>query len=275
MTKRSTGESSRGSHRASCMANCPRCYGYQYLLGIEPKAIKKGLARGSCNHIGTDAYYHGEDHVSAIMGADQKIAYMAVESIAIVDAYIRRYPVDFSGSRPRDIMGEVIFVEEEFEFSVCGDEPMTRRLDLGIATKKGLLFILDHKTAARISERLKKTSLDMTLFTQAMVGKRVIAPRYGLRWGGVVLNMLPTVPKEDKFVRQHLTYTQEFLNEAERSLHYWLRQERMTRSAFDNGQLDPWALAQSFNCYPQGYACDFWHLCTKGKSAMSRYEAKR
>jgi len=269
--ERSTGESTRGAHRISTLMRCPAAFAYAYLLNLEPKEPRPPLALGTCVHVGLDAYYRGENTMEAIMGVDSRSAFRALDAIKIVDQYKDRYPLHRDGHGDlQDVDGKVLFVEQEFEL-VIDDEVMTRRLDMGLE-KDGRLLLLDHKTAARPSSRAKQGDLDPTLVTQELVGRR-LAEKMGLAWGGFYLNIIPSGNQGD-FVRAVINYTSRFLGRAQRSLLYWLTQERLTTDLFNAGKLDPWALAMSFQCYPNGFACDYRSLCTEGRLALGRFTRK-
>ncbi len=276
--RRKTGESSHGIHRVACLAQCPRCFGYKYLLRLRPKVCKDALARGVCNHEGLEAYYSGRNWLDAIMTVDSYYVSMANEAAKIVELYTQVYPIDkrWDGDKltVKESMGEVIFVEQEFNLPICGGHTLTRRLDIGFKTRQGKLKIGDHKSAARPADRVKKTELEWSLVTQDIIGRNVIAPMYGLEWGGVVLNMLPTAKgaKAKDFVRAELHYTKEFTAELERSIGYWMTVEESVLRGFNEGTLDPWDLAMTGQCFPNGYKCDYQHLCLQGKMALSRFE---
>lgn len=273
MTKaeRSTGESKRGAHRISTLMRCPAAFAYAYLLNLEPLEPRPPLALGTCVHIGLDTYYREGDTLQAIMNADSRSAFRALDAVKIVDCYKARYPLlrnDHGDLCDED--GKILFVEKEFDLTI-GDEVMTRRLDLGLV-KNDRLLVVDHKTAARPSSRARQGDLDPTLVTQELVGRQ-IAEHMGLGWGGFYLNIIPSGNQGD-FTRSVINYTGEFLARARRSLLYWLEQERVVTDLFNKGKLDPWAMSMSCQCYPNGFACDYRSLCTEGKLALGRFTEK-
>lgn len=263
-----TSESSRGIHRVSTLMRCPRAYGYNYLLGLMTRTEKDALALGTLVHLGIEAWFRGENWNAPILDAPERLAHMAVKALQVVQGYTRKW----TRERPEQIVSQ----EKEYELMICGEELLTRRIDRLIRTADHRLVAYDIKTASRVAERTRKTVLDPTLFTQEMVGRWSIAPSMGLKWGGVVLDLVPTVGWDDpdNFVRQPLTYGREMLRTAETSLLYWMRQEREITDEYRDGRLDPWKLAQSFQCYPSGFMCDYWWLCNGGEIELSRYERR-
>jgi hypothetical protein len=267
-----TGESSRGAHRVLSFMTCPRKFGYSYLMGIEPRIAGFASSLGTCNHEGIRAYYRGEDWARAVLSVPSNVAHRAVDAKETVSRYVREYPLTERGSKLFDIDGEVVLAEEEVEFQVCGEETMTRRLDLGLRNKRSQLLVLDHKTAARPAHRVKTTTWEPALFTQEMAG-RVLADRLGLGWGGVYLNLLPN-KNAGEFKRVSLSWPKAFLAKAEESLLYWLRVEAATTRGYETGEVDVWKLPMSFQCHPDGYRCDFAHLCVEGDIGLTRYQPR-
>jgi hypothetical protein len=275
MSTEISGESSRGIHRLQCVGHCEFKFGMEYLLGLEPIEPRKPLARGTCIHEGLAAYYEGREPAEMILSVPEKLAFAANESLIIVTRYARRYPVHRDGSNNLcEELGRVLFTEKEFAYKI-GEQVFTRKLDLGIATKNDTLIIVDHKGASRPSERAKTALLEPALFTQEIVGRWVVAPTYGLKWGGVCLNVIPTGNNGD-FTRPMLSWPQEFLvNRALPSIEFWAVREQQIVSDFDAGRLDPWRLPRSFSCYQHGFPCDMALLCREGDLALSRYQAKQ
>ena len=260
-------ESSRGIHRISTLMRCAAAYGYGYILCLEPTVPRDPLALGTCCHLALEAHYNGRPWLDAIMRAPARVSFMSGKAAAVIPRYLAKWPME----NPKDILG----VEVEYAMTI-GDQTFTRRFDRLIAEKRRgrcVLVAYDIKTAGRIPERLRKTSLDPTLFTQEMIGRTVIAPALGLEWGGLVLDLIPTDGKSD-FVRQPLHWSQEMLNRAERSLLYWMREEEALLAQHARREIDPWELEQSFQCYPQGFKCDFGPLCTTGKIERGRFVKK-
>ena len=272
-TEDTTGQSERGAHRVGCLARCPREFAYNYLLHLQPNAPRKALARGTLVHMGIEAHYLGHNAADAINSCPVELAFMAAESHRLVQRYVARYPVqrDSTGNITEE-MGTVVFVEREFRYYVGGVELLTRRLDLGIE-RNGYLYILDHKTAARPSMRAASAMLDLSMFTQEIVGAEVAAAELGLRWGGLYLNLVPSSGKGEH-TRPQLSYTNLLLSQAKNSLLYWLTLERNICEAVKQGTIDPWSMAQSFQCYPNGFMCDYWRLCRDGDTAMNEYHTE-
>lgn len=272
---REDSRSSRGIHRVMSYVQCPRLFGYVYLLHLVPVVVKKALALGTLVHVGVEALYTNRSYYNAIMNCSEAYAPMSYDALKIVEAYAKRYPVaaNPASGEVTEEMGRVAFVEKEFGLMVCGEEPMTRRLDLGLLTPQNKLIVLDTKTAGRMQERKKKTSMDYALFTQEMIGRWVATKEMGVEWGGFYLNLVST-GRVGEFERYPLKWSSSFLSEAEESLLFWLRGERHLVEKYNDGQIDPWKLPKSYQCYPNGYACDYWRLCHEGKTALNGFKVE-
>lgn len=277
-TERTTGESSRGSHMIGTLARCPRAYGYKYLLGLDPVRKSKPLSRGTLMHEALEELYRGGDWMGAVVNASEENAAAAPDVVEIMRKYVERFDV-----RPREdgtmvetyhgVTSEVVFVEKEFDLDI-GGETMTRRLDLGLRLPNTSLMIVDHKTAGRPSERMNRSDLEVPLFTQAAIGPQV-AKRLGMPWGSAQVSLIGTGQAKGTFSREELWYSKEFLARALESLRYWLELEGGLRRAWREGNVDPWSLAMTFNCYPNGYACDYRPLCRDGDVALRWYRAEQ
>lgn len=194
----------------------------------------------------------------------------ALEAISIIDRYIVRWPL-----KNED---KIVALETEYPLVLSDGEVLTRRIDR-VVISNGKVCSYDIKTAGNIPRRLSQTALDITLITQDMVGRQQLAPNFGLPWGGAYLDLVSTAPvstaslkkgRED-FPRVPLTYSLELIQQAERSLIFWAREERAIVQEFQAGRLDPWQLEQSFQCYPRGYSCKYAPLCISGRAELSRY----
>jgi hypothetical protein len=257
---KSTGQSSRGIHRIASLMRCPAEYGYRYLLGLVPVHPKEALTRGTLIHIAMEALYSGRDWQQALYECPPECASEYANAHKAMKGYVDKYPSESF---------QVLSVEQEYECMI-GDERLTRRLDAVVLSREGKIYALDHKSAYDTGKRARTAQLDPTLWSQDIIGRKALAPSFGKPWGGVILNLLPT-SDHGGYERHVLMFPIRFMERAERSLLHHLQLERQIAEAHAAGHLDPWELAQAFNCYPHGYMCDYSALCLSGEYALAQF----
>ena len=191
------GPSERGWHRIESAARCLRMFALRE-SGIVPFPESEPLIRGSLVHIGLAHIYARKQEADA--GRDQNIYYTPMDAILklaeknggqwldlvdhccdMVNAYQLYWGDDHNW--------EVVSVEEELRAKLRGKWLYTQRADLIVKDQFGKVWIVDHKTAFRItSVTLTPHILDGQMLGYQMFGRA----RYGKDFGGVIINRLPT-----------------------------------------------------------------------------------
>lgn len=256
MTFDGTGQSSYGYHRLETFIICPRRFAYRYLLHLVPVVTPKPLALGTCVHEALAAIYRCESAEDGLARVPTKTAYMVPTARKIVQAYETEYAHERLNVR---------FVEKEFHATIRGI-PFTRRVDLGIE-REGELWIVDHKTAGRLSARLATTSYDPTLFTQLVVVSAQCKKESGLSFGGMLINLIGT-HEPFEFQRAALHFSRELLGGVVESLHYWSKQ----CDDAVNSDCSPWSYPQSWQCQGRYSKCDYLPLCLYGRDEAANYD---
>lgn len=264
----STGASRIGFHALAQFAYCPQRWAYANVLGLEPLVLPRGRTVGTVLHTHLAAWYEGLD-VEACLGRVSELptsmGFAFEEAAELFEAYRARYP---RGTEPF----EVLAVETEYEVGLR-EFTFTRRLDLVVKGRDGLVWVYDHKTAARPSERMAGADSDWSLLTQELIGRHVVAPQHNLPFGGVVLNVIGTQKRAeqgyDAFFRQPLRFPGRMVEAAPRTLHRLLtwRQELMGSNPWEY----PRTGAVTSGCVERYGVCDFKALCLYGRAALGQY----
>lgn len=256
----STAESSHGIHKLLTLANCPRKYGYRYVLGLRLPFDGVAVTKGTAVHHGLEWHYAGKDWRVGMQQLRSKPEFAGVieNAIAILGNYFQVYKHEKLN---------VVSVEREYAIRVEGFL-FTRRLDL-VFERDGLLWIVDHKTAADPKRRTGQSELDPTLMSQELIGRVACTVEHGLKYGGALLNLIPT-GSGGKFSRWPLHFPARMIQDMPRSLARWLKGE----AAMLSSDVSPWEYTQTWACYSKYGVCDYWTLCTQGPDALDQYTMK-
>lgn len=254
-----TGQSKKGYHRLDLLMRCPRAFGFREILHLVPFTYSRAPALGTAIHQGLAAHYSNRSYLEGLESAPPQWAYAVPDAKRCLQSYVENYAFE-----PFEVLG----VEVELEVLIHGDQPFTRRVDLVARSKLDRkLYILDHKTAGRVSARMKTVEHDGTLFSQTLVGAATIPQRFGGTFGGVILNLIETGGKTWRFRRETLVFPAQILRDAPNAIRYWSAQA----DAWIASGLSPWQFPQTFHC-SENYGCDYYDLCRYGPSAVGQYD---
>lgn len=178
---------------------CPNQYKYRYVLGLEPKARKVQLERGTWIHRLLQVYYNGgnwkaehkrltKEFYQLFEEERDELGDMDVDCLRIMKAYLRVYKDDFERYRVIDTeLDETVTLPSGIKLRVIIDLVLE---DLD----SGLLFAWDHKTRSSFS-----SSDDMLLDPQLTRYYRGLQLMGYTPLGGVGYNEIrtkpPTIPK--------------------------------------------------------------------------------
>lgn len=252
-------ESSHGIHKLLSLVRCARLYGYRYVLGLRRHYTSENLALGTAVHAGLEAHYLGKDWKQALrsLGQNPEFTYVVDRATKVLQSYFNKY---------RNEKLEVLSVEREYAITVDGFM-FTRRTDL-VYKKAGMLYVVDHKTAADTDKRTAQSEMDPTLISQELVGRIACTRAHGCEYGGAVLNLIPT--SRGAFSRYPLKFSRRMVEDMPRSLARWLRGERNMLAS----GMSPWEYTQSWSCYDRYGVCDYYRLCTEGPDALGEFTVK-
>jgi len=253
-----TGQSASGYHRIATFISCPQKFAYRYLLNLKRPTEGMATGIGTVLHEALYAYYVGVDVGEQVGKLPARYSACIRRGMELFEEYQRVYPVD--------PWSQVLLAEHEIEVAL-GDHRFTRRLDL-VVLWGGKIWVLDHKTAGRVTSRLRSAELDWSLATQELVGESVLPGMFGAPWGGFVLNVIGTGTEavDCRYKRQPLRFPARFMSSLPRSLHWYFE-----RAAALEGT-DPWCYPRSGKCMGQYGACDFVDLCRYGRSAERNFK---
>lgn len=255
MTDHDTGASSAGFHRIANFMRCPQIFAYREVLKLVERYEGQYTGRGTVLHTGLRGRYLGLDVDALIQALPERYAPWLPEGMKLYERYCNRYPLDLEGFK-------VISAEEEV-FVKIGGHDFTRRLDL-VVEWGGKLVVIDFKTAGRPGARAATADTDWVLATQALVGKAVLAGKYNLPWGGVVIDIVGA-GDEPSFERRALHFAPRIMESIPRSiLYFYERVEALM-------EVDPWSWPRTGCCWSPG-KCEYMDLCRGGPSWARQYE---
>jgi hypothetical protein len=254
-------ESSHGIHKLLSFMKCRRLYGYRYMLNLREQFGSTRLSLGTAVHAGLEAHYLGKSWQDALVRLAQKpeFSYVVEDARRVLNGYF----VSFKHEKL-----DVVSVEREYAVWIDG-LMFTRRVDL-VYRKDGLLYAVDHKTASDTQRRTMQVEFDPTLMSQELIGRVAIAKEHGDRFGGVVLNLIPT-GKSGRYFRMPLHFPERLISEMPKWLRIYLKAEAALRSS----DVSPWDYTQNpGSCYSQYGVCGYWKLCAQGPDALGEYTTK-
>jgi ATP-dependent exoDNAse (exonuclease V) beta subunit len=253
-------ESSHGIHKLLSLIRCPRLYAYRYVLKLRLQFDQERLALGTAVHAGLEAHYDGKDWRQAMKKLSEKpdFAFVSDRAMKILANYFQKYKAEKLN---------VISVEREYGITIEGSL-FTRRLDM-VYEKDGALYVVDHKTAADPKKRTSQCEMDPTLISQELVGRVACTRIHGLKYGGAVLNLIPT-GSGGVYSRYPLRFSARMVADMPRSLGRWLRGERNLLAS----GMSPWEYSQNWTCYDRYGVCDYWRLCAQGPDALAEFTVK-
>ena len=265
-----TGPSPRGWHRLQYAIECPQKYAYRYELGIETfnSSTSPALVKGSMMHLILAQHYNRVKNVAQGLDPDEweepiKTLQIKADSespvwadnldniIKCFQAYLAHYPVD-----PFEVL-EV----ERLAYAQIGDHLFTGRFDLVVKDRGGKVWIIDHKTTARLLARQKKFyGISGQMIGYSYIGHSI----YGEKFGGMLLNQIQHTGKY-KFDRIRLPPAPNLLRRFPQVVDD--TEKLITRLKEEKRPPDQWPLAMNeLTCYTRYGACPYMDHCQWGIS---------
>lgn len=279
-----TGPSPRGWHRLQLAAECLQKYAWRYEA---PGATGKldpspALAKGTLIHLALAQHYarmraglrpdqqdlqelsgiqdREEDWCAPEEAVDLISQLEGIEKYAqaSVDTY-RAYAQHYHDDHHK---WKVVAVEELMSGHIAGKYLLTGRADLVVEDMAGRIFVIDHKTTARLTSRHKEF---YAVSGQLLGYSHLARLRWGERFSGFIVNLiqhgdnpkferitLPRSPNMEARFEQTVVDIEESI-------------ERMQASGRD---YDNWPKAMNeMTCYGRYGACDFINQCRWGVGA--------
>jgi len=278
-----TGPSSRGWHRLQLAAECLQRYAWRY---ESPAKKGKGppspaLVKGTLIHLALAQRY-------ATMRAEQRAArgwmeggrgddpadwcdsYTAVDLISRLegtekyaqvaldayDAYCQRYDYE----QEKQTM-EIIAVEDLVSTRIRGKYLLTGRLDLAYRDMAGRIYVMDHKTTSRLTQRHKiyygmSGQMHAYLYMAREAYPNVV---------GMKINMIQhTTPKFERFDLMRSPFLEQKFEQTVVDI-----EESIERMLETDRNYDDWPKAMSeLTCIHRYGECDFIDQCRHGAGAM-------
>jgi len=270
-----TGPSPRGWHRLQQAAECLQKYAWKYEApeeeGAKDELAKSpALIKGSLVHLAlaqhyarmraeqtegdsADAWCTPKEAVELIAELEGNTGYID-NVLQTFDAYAQRYNVKAEQQTMR-----ILAVEELFDSKIAGKYRLTGRADLIYEDMGGRVFVVDHKTTSRITNKHKQYyGISGQLIGYAHMAREV----YGDRFSGMVLNLIQHGPNP-KFERLTLPRSP-FLEQNFEQTVVDL-EESIERLQTEGRPYDQWPKAMNeLTCFHRYGACQFVDQCRFG-----------
>lgn len=268
------GASRRGSHYVGVFDECQQRWSYQHLLKLEPRVEPGRRGLGTVLHLGLAARYlrmAGGDCLEPIEAMRQetsrRLAHLVPEAEEIYRAYERRWAGEADQLR-------VLAVEQEVEATLDG-EMITARPDL-VIEQGGIAYVIDHKSSSGdVASHHREWEMRRQMILLEALGELLIAPSFGLPFGGVLINTVGT--RRDRssggyeFARNRVLIERALREPALRAMAEILREADAARAS---GR-DPWQYRRNNDACRGRYGmCNFAPLCVRGQAALYEYESK-
>lgn len=167
--------------------SCRRAAKYRYEMGLVPQQEPAELRFGSLVHTGLEAHFKGIDPVAVL---DMQSAEDAerIQAQAILAGYRAKYA---------DEKFQVVSIEAGFEMPLSSEWDAGGKWD-GLVRYQGRLWVLEHKTAARIDAAyLSRLWVDFQIAWYAAAAMHV----HGEPVAGVIYDIIEKLPKADRAQR--------------------------------------------------------------------------
>lgn len=272
-TMPSAGESRRGWHRISTCMSCPRKYCYRYRCKLTPVNVGEALALGSLLHEATQYHYLARrvggspagmkllDPVEAMRLAPARVAWVFEKAKQL---YLRWS--EWAASHDR---GTVLDVEREFEARL-GGELFTARLDGVLQIDDEVLVDERKTTSGDLRYHYREWEMRGQTALAELLGRHVLAPTYGLRWGGILLSGISTRLSGEMVGSRHKLLIPEGWPESVANSAAVTSRQMATwdRELGD----DPWGWpVNPTSCLGKWGWCDYKPLCERGPTALREY----
>jgi hypothetical protein len=269
-----------GWHATELAMRCPQLFAYHHRIKDAALEGSRGaLLRGSMVHQGLGHHYARMQNAqngldpnewakpdAAIIacadalchedGTNEAMKYLE-SSRNIVADYIAHY-----GGEKLD----VVAVEEIFSAEIAGYK-FTQRLDLVARRENGKVYIFDHKTTGRISEKSsERYTLSGQFLGMATFGRSL----WGTDFGGVIINLIGCGPVDSYSAPGATAFKRAELDPAPEALRLFpltIRDSRDRIAALDASGRDPWEWPKVFSeqvCVGPYGRCDGFNLCRWG-----------
>jgi len=160
-----------------------------HVIEVDQELVALPLRKGSVTHTVQAHHYQAQLPEAERYYSVREAFELAVEKYklnasdasdiwAVYQEYLKHYKYD---------PWTPIAVEKLFKMSFDG-VPYTMRVDL-VLEEKGKVHFNDHKTASRVAD---SSYLKYALSGQFVAGELIGSKLYGTRWGGMVVNFLPS-----------------------------------------------------------------------------------
>ena len=257
MTNKQSGPSRAGYHRIATFVECPQKFAYRWVMGLVPPVEGQATGVGTVLHEALEAHYTEQDPEAAARSLPERYGYCMSRGLELFKEYVEQYPVE-----PWE---EVLAAEHEVEVSL-GGHLFTRKLDL-IVLWGGKIWVMDHKTAGKVTDRLRTAELDWSLATQEIAGEAVLPKQFGYEWGGFALNIIGTGREtvKKRYKRQPLNFPARFLSSIPRSLHWYCERIEALK------EVDAWSYPRANACVGRYGICPYLDLCRYGRNAERNY----
>lgn len=269
-----TGPSPRGWHRLQQAAECLQKYAWKYERPTpegQKKVTSPALAKGSLIHLGLAQYYarmranqqgnpvdewcSPEEAIRLIAkleGTDEH-ANVAIEA---VQAHQAHYRDDFE-------RWKILDIEDLLQTQVNGKYLLTGRIDLAYEDLGGRIWVVDHKTTARLTSRHGQF---YAISGQLLGYSHMARQKYGDRYAGLIVNLIQhTTPKFERITLPRSPNLEARFEKIVVDI-----EESIERVQAEGREVDDWPKAiNELTCFHRYGACEFMDQCRWGPGAKT------
>ena len=272
------GRSERGWHRIQNVIRCPRLFAWKEIKGLE-FPISAPLVNGSLLHIALAHHYQILKETQTGGDPDQWLS-PANAVLALAEKNSDKSPLWLNSvERIQDVylayvnnwayeQWRVLEVEHEFRAYLGKEDHLyTQRADLVVEDPDGGVWIVDHKSAYRItSKTLRQHILDGQFIGYQLFGKAF----YGPKFRGVIVNRVKLSPAYD--------FDRRPIEPAPLALKHFVRVIEEGESRIRKWEGKPpldWPMAlNNQTCFGKYGKCDAYELCRFGDPESKDWEGE-
>ena len=277
-----TGPSPRGWHRLQLAAECLQKFAWAYRSpGEKDDKTSPALAKGSLIHLALAQHYarmragltpHHDDLkdlaavqdnpsdwvepekavrlISQLEGTE-KYADVAIDAYR---SYILQYPDDH-------LKWKILEVEQLMEVYIAGKYRLTGRADLVVEDLAGRIWVIDHKSTARLTSRQKQF---YAISGQLLGYSRMAREKFGDRFAGLIVNLIQHgTAKFSRIVLERSPNLEARFDRIVVDI-----EESIERMDAEGREHDDWPKSiNELTCFHRYGACDFLDQCRWGAGA--------
>jgi len=264
-----------GWSKVGTFIHCPQKYAYSYLMPKERKSSKlnRNFIRGLMIHDGLECMYReiqqGNTDIVDIMAQVSGLLHVRahekgmewIEHLHTCTSTILMYINHWLGLDCAEQLSAIKVVDIEKYLSMpIGDEfILTGRCDLVIEDDRGMIYLVEHKTA----EKIENKTQEYYEISGQLIGYELMAKKiWGDKFGGIYLNMIGI--DDQRFKRVFIKDRKHMSKRFEPTIYDAMKRMKSLDDAQTPLNEYPMAMHELV-CHHRYGACQFINKCKKGE----------